>query len=228
MSAPQRFRKKPVEIEAQQYTDAESGSEIIKRILAAGGSASLHCVDPDQPDHGGHTIRIRTLEGDMHAALGDWVIRGVQGEFYPCKPDIFAATHEPGGVEMVEALTYADATQKLTAALRVRVIPEGEPFEGPVIGAVALTTPPEDVGSVATAVREAFGGKVGFEQLPESILPARTIALVDAVVRSRRPLHDGRFVFDPTSNPDLVVVTVELSAVLDHRQVRQIETEGHG
>ena len=116
MSAPQRFRKKPVEIEAQQYTDAESGSEIIQRILDAGGSASLHCVDPDQPDHGGHTIRIRTLEGDMHAALGDWVIRGVQGEFYPCKPDIFAATYEAVNVPMVEALTYADAIATLTAA----------------------------------------------------------------------------------------------------------------
>ncbi|GAA3330645.1 hypothetical protein HP467_07275 [Curtobacterium albidum] len=89
------FRKKPVEIEAQQYTDAKSGSEIIQRILDADGSASLHCVDPDEQDHGGHTIRIRTLEGDMHASLGDWVIRGVQGEFYPCKPDIFAETYEP-------------------------------------------------------------------------------------------------------------------------------------
>jgi hypothetical protein len=37
---------------------------------------------------------IQTLEGDMHANPGDWIIKGVKGEFYPCKPDIFAATYE--------------------------------------------------------------------------------------------------------------------------------------
>ena len=39
-------------------------------------------------------LRIRTLEGEMRAEQGDWIIRGVQGEFYPCKPDIFDATYE--------------------------------------------------------------------------------------------------------------------------------------
>jgi hypothetical protein len=92
--ATTKYRKKPVEIEAQRYADAKSGTEIIQRILDANGSASLHCLEPDKADHGGHTIMIRTLEGDMHAAFGDWVIRGVQGEFYPCKPDIFAVTYE--------------------------------------------------------------------------------------------------------------------------------------
>jgi hypothetical protein len=38
---------------------------------------------------------IQTLEGDMWARPGDWIIKGVQGEFYPCKPDIFEATYEP-------------------------------------------------------------------------------------------------------------------------------------
>ena len=37
---------------------------------------------------------IHTLEGDMRVSSGDWIIRGVQGEFYPCKPDIFKATYE--------------------------------------------------------------------------------------------------------------------------------------
>ena len=44
-----------------------------------------------EPEH----IRIKTLEGVMKAGLGDWIIRGVSGEFYPCKPCIFAATYEP-------------------------------------------------------------------------------------------------------------------------------------
>ena len=38
---------------------------------------------------------IETLEGQMKAVAGDWIIRGVEGEFYPCKPAIFAATYEP-------------------------------------------------------------------------------------------------------------------------------------
>jgi hypothetical protein len=42
-------------------------------------------------------LRIHTLEGEMRADINDWVIRGVRGEFYPCKPDIFAATYEPEG-----------------------------------------------------------------------------------------------------------------------------------
>lgn len=41
-----------------------------------------------------HNFYIPTLEGDMHVTQGDWIIRGVQGEFYPCKPDIFEATYE--------------------------------------------------------------------------------------------------------------------------------------
>ncbi len=41
------------------------------------------------------TLEIPTLEGTMHASQGDWIIRGVKGELYPCKPDIFEATYEP-------------------------------------------------------------------------------------------------------------------------------------
>lgn len=127
------FRKKPVEIEAQQYTDAKSGSEIIQRILDAGGSASLHCVDPDEQDHGGHTIRIRTLEGDMHASIGDWVICGVQGEFYPCKPDIFAATYDEVDEGMHRDDIYDAAVERFftasehpdVVALRDLIVPLG-------------------------------------------------------------------------------------------------------
>ena len=44
-------------------------------------------------------IFIRTLEGEMTATQGDWIIKGVKGEFYPCKPDIFAATYEPADAD---------------------------------------------------------------------------------------------------------------------------------
>jgi hypothetical protein len=49
--------------------------------------------------HNGTDIYIPTLEGTMLATVGDWIIRGVKGEFYPCKPDIFALTYEPADEE---------------------------------------------------------------------------------------------------------------------------------
>lgn len=71
-----QFRKKPVVIAARQYVGPESGP--IEGVLVA--------------DDG--TRYIETLEGRMVVSPGDWVIVGVKGERYPCKPDIFAATYE--------------------------------------------------------------------------------------------------------------------------------------
>ena len=99
MSAPQRYRKKPVEIEAMQWDGTATGATpIIDWVLGHGGTARFSCSQPEcgpyKPEKP-HTIAIDTLEGAMHASPGDWIIRGVAGEFYPCKPDIFAATYEP-------------------------------------------------------------------------------------------------------------------------------------
>lgn len=76
-----KYRKKPVVIEAIQWT-GENCAEI---------DAFLDDTEETTP---GGPIVIETLEGDMTAQVGDWIIRGVQGELYPCKPDIFAATYE--------------------------------------------------------------------------------------------------------------------------------------
>ncbi len=81
---PDRYRKKPVEIEATRFESEQDASRIAEWCGGTNVSA------PDR-------IEIATLEGTMTAQLGDWIIRGVQGEFYPCKPDIFAATYEPVG-----------------------------------------------------------------------------------------------------------------------------------
>ena len=112
--APQRFRKKPVEIDAIQW-DGTPGhaSTIIDWMLSHGGTARWRgpvAGDPNCVDAGGHhvwrycpsctyvdeplSLAIDTLEGTMHAKSGDWIIRGIQGEFYPCKPDIFADTYD--------------------------------------------------------------------------------------------------------------------------------------
>ena len=52
-------------------------------------------VKPSDPTDVAEWVAIPTLEGTMRAEIGDWIIRGVKGEFYPCKPDIFEATYEP-------------------------------------------------------------------------------------------------------------------------------------
>lgn len=78
-----KFRKKPVEIEAIQF-DGSNGVEIAKWVTGHGQDAQLNRGE----------VYLVTLEGVMHASPGDYVIRGVQGEFYPCKPDIFAATYD--------------------------------------------------------------------------------------------------------------------------------------
>jgi hypothetical protein len=99
------FRKKPVEIQAMQIpadaTPAQAHA-VYQWVESHIGSVPAPGYEQGDADRSGITIDpadglmvIRTLEGDMKAGLGDWIIRGVQGEFYPCKPDIFEATYEP-------------------------------------------------------------------------------------------------------------------------------------
>lgn len=75
-----KYRKKPVTIEAIQWLETNL-SEIDDFV---GGSIA----------NKGNTLVIHTLEGDMEASIGDYIIKGVNGEFYPCKTDIFAKTYE--------------------------------------------------------------------------------------------------------------------------------------
>lgn len=79
-----KYRKKPVEIEAIEYV----GSNINDVAEFVGDdSAGQYSTESD-------FYEIETLEGDMTARHGDYIIKGVQGEFYPCKPDIFHETYE--------------------------------------------------------------------------------------------------------------------------------------
>lgn len=92
-----KFRKKPVVIEAYQWKESDAlnlGRNGWPQWLVD----AVHCDenwDPIvTPSFEGYAT-IKTLEGEMRADSGDWIIRGVKGELYPCKPDIFAATYEP-------------------------------------------------------------------------------------------------------------------------------------
>ena len=94
MTEPKKYRKRPVEIEAMQWDGTASGATpIINWILNGGGTASYWAPgewDAEAPK----AAYISTLEGSMLASPTDWIIRGVAGEFYPCRADIFTATYE--------------------------------------------------------------------------------------------------------------------------------------
>lgn len=85
VSGVKKYRKKPVVIEAVRFEKPFSAVKEfcppLKLIHESVGNAIAFGT-------------IQTLEGEMRADIGDWIIKGVQGEFYPCKPDIFEATYE--------------------------------------------------------------------------------------------------------------------------------------
>jgi len=113
-----QFRKKPVVVDAVQlrqrflwpdwFHDAVSSNVIITHGLGKYGTGPVYC-------------EIKTLEGVMRANAGDWVVRGTQGEIYPCKPDIFIEIYEPVGIAtacnahepMREALILAEKADRI-------------------------------------------------------------------------------------------------------------------
>lgn len=88
-----QFRKKPVEVEARGPFTEQNGEGLAEWCRGTYYKANPYPRNnfEDMPTH----VLIPTKEGVMMASLGDWIIRGVAGEFYPCKPHIFEATHEP-------------------------------------------------------------------------------------------------------------------------------------
>lgn len=95
-----KYRKKPVVIEAIQWTG--SNEEEIKnfagisakfKYLSCSGNGYMLTTEKPSDEHT-VSLEIATLEGNMTAKEGDYIIKGVNGEFYPCKPDIFKQTYE--------------------------------------------------------------------------------------------------------------------------------------
>ena len=108
MNTPKKFRKKPVTVEAMRLEGTAGETMEVYRWIeenTASGSYDTNARDENGErlpvpasgvsiDASTGFLVIATLEGEMTAKPGDWIIRGVAGEFYPCKPDIFAATYE--------------------------------------------------------------------------------------------------------------------------------------
>ena len=93
-----KYRKKPVVIEAFQYDGDLKGSDgkyYVPDWAVEAFEKGIITSSSDEPGVPPCRLAIRTLEGVMLASVGDFIIRGVNSELYPCKPDIFAKTYEP-------------------------------------------------------------------------------------------------------------------------------------
>lgn len=83
-----KFKKKPVIIEAEQFTEEN------KDHAYHWATEKYQAVYPTRDKDDNPILKIQTLEGEMTCSIGDWIILGVKGEIYPCKPDIFELTYE--------------------------------------------------------------------------------------------------------------------------------------
>jgi len=87
-----KFRKKPIVIEA---TNVDSILHFLRKDQTPGPAWLQAALETGVVTLTNDSLYVRTLEGVMKTDAGDWIIQGVKGELYPCKPDIFAATYEP-------------------------------------------------------------------------------------------------------------------------------------
>lgn len=86
----EKYRKKPVEIEAMEFKTIEDYLKIVEWMKESGDTHAL----ANEVHYKTPIMIIHTLEGAMAANPGDYIIKGVKGEFYPCKPDIFKSTYD--------------------------------------------------------------------------------------------------------------------------------------
>jgi len=157
-----KYRKKPVVIEARQLTGTAGHMYAVYQWVEGLTQGSYDTNDPTAPtpasgvsiDAGTGFMVIATLEGEMQAKPGDWIIRGVQGEFYPCKPDIFAATYEPADVDEAPASEGTDPRTVIQRAVQA-IIEERDPEEKALVTGWVLSY---ETASVATLQAGYFGG----------------------------------------------------------------------
>ena len=116
-----KFRQKPVEIEAMEFTNETKDQ--VYNFVTCNKSASFDggTLHP--------TLKIQTLEGVMTANVGDWIIKDVHGEFYPCKPDIFEQTYDANTLESGSICTECESGKiALTSAFVGSADLDDEPY----------------------------------------------------------------------------------------------------
>lgn len=169
-----QWRKKPVVVEAMKYpghtvTGVDTllaFEDWIEPLAKAAGRWPL--------TYRGQSLIIPTLEGDHEAKPGDYIIRGVSGEIYPCKPDIFAKTYEPALATRTDAtpvawMYYAEDGQEATQPLKNRLVPNTMGWtETPL-----YTHPPAtDVAALVEAARAFASKQTVAEALADPTPPA--------------------------------------------------------
>jgi hypothetical protein len=100
----QQYRKKPVVIEAVQF----DGTRELAEAISVWSACAVDIVAPNDYS----ALVVTTLEGTMTASIGDYIIKGLKGEFYPCKPDIFERSYD---VATTTGLTFGQAIEALKA-----------------------------------------------------------------------------------------------------------------
>lgn len=131
ISEAARFTKRPVTIEAMQFDGSTRSASAICQWVNAGDDEAGH-EDPTvsyitkDGEDSAHDMIVWTLEGDMRASPGDWIIKGVKGEFYPCKPDIFEMTYSPH--LQGEAVPVGHVRRDSSVAHMIVNLPEGTPL----------------------------------------------------------------------------------------------------
>ena len=118
----QKYQKKPVTIEAIQFKE-----ESIPTIKDWLGENLLAEARYSSPIH--WIYRIKTLEGNMRVTEGDFIIKGVKGEFYPCKPDIFEATYEKTVEELLNEYNKPETRERLTELRDQELVLKTEPVQ---------------------------------------------------------------------------------------------------
>lgn len=166
---PEKFRKRPVVIEAVQLDGTEAAFDAA--IAFMGGASGAHNGHLPDTDPNKSWLYIDTLEGQMTAKTGDWIIKGVKGEFYPCKPDIFAATYEPAeALRQSQSLPAGDDAPLDDELARLRKVEDQYRAimllpAGAVAGLVVVPREPTEemleAGRSAVMARDCSGPKWG-------------------------------------------------------------------
>jgi hypothetical protein len=123
------WRKRPVEIQAIQWTGYNI--EAVAAFMGVQYTGRFSMRRDSATGEFGRRLLVPTLEGEVLASPGDWIIRGVQGEYYPCKPDIFAATYESTeGRSVTDQPSQAEAIEPKLASLLDSMLPGVGQFDG--------------------------------------------------------------------------------------------------
>ncbi len=116
-----KYRKKPVVIDAMQLPPLnEDASTELKDFL--------HAMKEDWESEKDGYVVIHTCEGDMVAKPGDWIIKGVKGEYYPCKPDVFALTYDIAWEKTMTQERYREVNKDQEAELTAQELADGWHF----------------------------------------------------------------------------------------------------